>query len=85
VVLGSVSEGKVSLAIAVSPDLTARGLHAGQMIGKLAPMIGGRGGGKADMAQAGGTDGAQLPVTIAAVQTLVSEALTSAGASGAKG
>jgi alanyl-tRNA synthetase len=55
------------------------------MIGKLAPMIGGRGGGKADMAQAGGTDGAQLPVTIAAVQTLVSEALTSAGASGAKG
>ncbi len=85
VVLGSVSDGKVALAIGVSADLTARGLHAGTMIGKLAPMVGGRGGGKADMAQAGGTNGDQLPVVMSAVKGLVSDALAQTGSSGAKG
>ena len=83
VILGSVADGKVALTIGVSADLVARGLHAGQMIGKLAPMVGGRGGGKADMAQAGGTQVDQLDSAMATVQTLVREAL--ATASGAKG
>jgi alanyl-tRNA synthetase len=83
VVLGSVAEGKVALIIGVSADLIARGLHAGQMIGKLAPMVGGRGGGKADMAQAGGTQADQLANAMTSVHSMVSEVLASA--SGTKG
>ena len=85
VVLGSVADGKVALVAGVSPDLVKRGLSAGALIGKLAPLVGGRGGGKPDLAQAGGTDGAKLPAAIAAVQTLVAESAGGAGASGAKG
>lgn len=85
VVLGSVADGKVGLVAGVSPDLVKRGLGAGALIGKLAPLVGGRGGGKPDLAQAGGTDVAKLPEAIAAVQTLVKEALGGAGASGANG
>jgi alanyl-tRNA synthetase len=85
VVLGSVADGKVGLVAGVSPDLVKRGVSAGALIGKLAPLVGGRGGGKPDLAQAGGTDGAKLPEAIAAVQTLVKEALGGAGASGANG
>ncbi|MBA3697411.1 MAG: alanine--tRNA ligase [Planctomycetes bacterium] len=85
VVLGSVADGKVGLVAGVSPDLTKRGLSAGTLIGKLAPVVGGKGGGKPDLAQAGGSDAARLPEAIAAVQTLVREALAGAGAGGAKG
>ena len=53
VVLGRSSDGKVSLIVRTSSDLTAR-VPAGQVIKELAPIIGGRGGGKADMAEGGG-------------------------------
>jgi alanyl-tRNA synthetase len=85
VVLGSVADGKVGLVAGVSADLTKRGISAGALIGKLAPLVGGKGGGKPDLAQAGGSDAAKLPEAIAAVQTLVREALAGAGAGGAKG
>jgi alanyl-tRNA synthetase len=85
VVLGSVADGKVGLVAGVSPDLVKRGVSAGALIGKLAPLVGGRGGGKPDLAQAGGTDAAKLAEAIAAVQTLVKEAVAGAGASGANG
>ncbi len=85
VVLGSVADGKVGLVAGVSPDLVKRGVSAGALIGKLAPLVGGRGGGKPDLAQAGGTEAAKLPDAIAAVQTLVKEAVAGAGASGANG
>ena len=85
VVLGSVADGKVALVAGVSADLIARGVSAGNLISKLAPLVGGRGGGKADLAQAGGTDAAKLPQAIAAVQSLLAEALAGAGANGAKG
>jgi len=85
VVLGSVADGKVALVAGVSADLIKRGLSAGALIGKLAPLVGGRGGGKPDLAQAGGSDSAKLPEAIAAVQTLVKEVLAGAGASGANG
>jgi alanyl-tRNA synthetase len=65
--------------------LVKRGVSAGALISKLAPLVGGRGGGKPDLAQAGGTDAAKLPEAIAAVQTLVKEAVAGAGASGANG
>ena len=77
--------GKVGLVAGVSADLTKRGISAGGLIGKLAPLVGGKGGGKPDLAQAGGSDAAKLPEAIAAVQTLVREALAGAGAGGAKG
>jgi len=57
VVLGCRQEdGKVLLLAGVSGDLVKAGLHAGQLIKQVAPMVGGRGGGKAQLAQAGGKD-----------------------------
>ncbi len=59
IVLGSKSKGKAFLLAAVTKDLTGS-FSAGEIIKRLAPVIGGKGGGKADLAQAGGTDPAQL-------------------------
>ncbi len=59
VVLGGVQDGKVSLVAAVSADLTGR-LHAGKIIGELAKIVGGKGGGRADLAQAGGPEVGRL-------------------------
>ena len=53
-VFATVSGGKVTLLVSLTDDLTARGLHAGKMIKQIAAKVGGGGGGKADMAQAGG-------------------------------
>jgi alanyl-tRNA synthetase len=85
VVLGGAADGKVALVSAVSPDLVAKGVGAGAIIGKLAPMVGGRGGGKPDLAQAGGSDAARLAEALAAVEPLVREMLGGAGAHGSKG
>jgi alanyl-tRNA synthetase len=54
IALGGESAGKVNLLVAVTKDLTGR-YQAGDLIRKLAPIIGGSGGGKPDLAQAGGT------------------------------
>jgi alanyl-tRNA synthetase len=59
VVLGSVSDGKVTLLTAVTKDLLDR-VQANTLIGKLAPIVGGKGGGKPDLAQAGGKDADKL-------------------------
>ena len=80
VVLGSVSDGKVGLVASVGKDAVARGLSAGALIGALAAKVGGKGGGKPDFAQAGGTDAAGLPSAVLAARTLVEQALASAGA-----
>lgn len=71
-VLGSASEGRVSLIAAVSKDLTDK-VKAGALVGEIAKYVGGKGGGRPDMAQAGGTDVAGLDKAIAAVDTLVSD------------
>jgi alanyl-tRNA synthetase len=63
IVLGSKSGTKAFLLAAVTKDLTGR-FSAGEIIKRLAPVIGGRGGGKKDLAQAGGTDPAQLDKAI---------------------
>jgi alanyl-tRNA synthetase len=59
VVLGGVQDGKVALVAAVTADLTSK-LHAGKIIGELAKIVGGRGGGKPELAQAGGPDAGKL-------------------------
>lgn len=75
-VLGSAVEGKVSLVAAVSPDLQARGLHAGKLIKEVAQIAGGGGGGRPDLAQAGGRDVSKLGEAIAAVPDFVRALLT---------
>jgi alanyl-tRNA synthetase len=59
VVLGSVNDSKVTLLTAVTKDLVDR-VSASALIGKLAPIVGGKGGGKPDLAQAGGKDPERL-------------------------
>ncbi|MGL6096400.1 MAG: DHHA1 domain-containing protein, partial [Fimbriiglobus sp.] len=57
-------DGKVPLFVALSADLTAKGLKAGDLIKPLAEIVGGKGGGKPDMAQAAGKDAAKLPALL---------------------
>ncbi len=66
VVIGGVHEGKVTLLAGVTRDLVNT-YHAGRLISVLAPMVGGKGGGKADMAQGGGSDASALDAALAAV------------------
>ncbi|EKN0173955.1 alanine--tRNA ligase [Salmonella enterica] len=74
IVLATVVEGKVSLIAGVSKDVTDR-VKAGELIGMVAQQVGGKGGGRPDMAQAGGTDAAALPAALASVQGWVSAKL----------
>jgi alanyl-tRNA synthetase len=70
IVLGGVGDGKVSLVAAVTADLTQR-VHAGKIISEISKLVGGKGGGKPDLAQGGGTDVAKLDEALAAVYALV--------------
>ena len=70
VVLSTISDGKVSLIVGVTTDLTAK-VKAGELISFVAQQIGGKGGGRPDMAQAGGTDVEALPAALASVDEWV--------------
>ena len=72
IVLASTSEGKVSLAAGVTADLLAK-LKAGELVNFVAGQVGGKGGGKPDMAMAGGTEPAKLPQALASVIGWVKE------------
>ncbi|EMR9379745.1 alanine--tRNA ligase [Escherichia coli] len=74
IVLATVAEDKVSLIAGVSKDVTDR-VKAGELIGMVAQQVGGKGGGRPDMAQAGGTDAAALPAALASVKGWVSAKL----------
>ena len=74
IVLATVAEGKVSLIAGVSKDVTDR-VKAGELIGMVAQQVGGKGGGRPAMAQAGGTDAAALPAALASVKGWVSAKL----------
>lgn len=74
VVLGSDSEDKVALAAGVTKDLTHR-ISAGEIVSKLAPLVGGGGGGRADMAQAGGKDVDKLPDAMKQAEAIVAALL----------
>ncbi|POW59305.1 alanine--tRNA ligase [Candidatus Pantoea alvi] len=74
IVLATVAEGKVSLIAGVTKDLTDR-VKAGELVGELAQQVGGKGGGRPDMAQAGGTDAQALKGALAGVESWVSNRL----------
>ena len=77
VVLGSVPEaGKVSLVAAFSPDVNKKGLQAGKFIGAIAKICGGGGGGRPNLAQAGGRDASSLPEALEKARTELQSALS---------
>jgi len=75
VVLGASDGEKVTLIAAVTKDLAGR-LHAGKLVGRLAPIVGGKGGGRPDFAQAGGRDPAKLGELLEAVAGMVKDDLS---------
>ena len=68
-------DGKVLLAAGLTPDLVARGLHAGNWLKQVAPVVGGGGGGKPDFAQAGGKKPDQIPQALDKALQVAREAL----------
>jgi alanyl-tRNA synthetase len=74
IVLGAVSDGKVSLIAGVTADLTGK-VKAGELVNYVAQQVGGKGGGRPDMAQAGGTEGAKLPAALESVRAWVEQRL----------
>jgi alanyl-tRNA synthetase len=72
IVLAAVDGDKVQLAAGVTADSTAK-VKAGELVNFVAQQVGGKGGGKADMAMAGGTDASGLPKALASVQAWVAE------------
>jgi alanyl-tRNA synthetase len=73
ILLGTLADGKVLLAAAVTQDLVKKGFHAGKLIGEAARLTGGGGGGRPDMAQAGGKNAQQLPEALSRVVSLVQQ------------
>jgi alanyl-tRNA synthetase len=82
VVFGWTEDGKALLLAAVTRDLEARGVHAGQLLKQLAPVIGGGGGGPASLAQAGGKEAGKLAEALALAEQLLQQQLTSAAPPG---
>ena len=74
IVLGSVADGKVTLIAGVTSDLTSK-VKAGDLVNHVAQQVGGKGGGRPDMAQAGGNDPAALPRALESVTAWVQERL----------
>ena len=73
-VLAAASDGKVSLIAGVTSDLTKK-IKAGDLVNHVAQQVGGKGGGRPDMAQAGGTDPAKLPEALASVRGWIEQRL----------
>ena len=71
IVLASRSEGQVRLLAAVTKDLTGQ-VHAGKLVSQIAPIVGGKGGGRPELAQAGGTDPSKIGDALARAIELVS-------------
>ncbi|WP_394781681.1 alanine--tRNA ligase, partial [Undibacterium sp.] len=74
IVLAAVNDGKVSLIAGVTADATSK-VKAGELVNFVAQQVGGKGGGRPDMAQAGGTDPSGLPKALSEVATWISERL----------
>jgi alanyl-tRNA synthetase len=72
IVLAAVDGGKVQIAAGVTPDVMGK-VKAGELVNFVAQQVGGKGGGKPDMAMAGGTDASGLPKALASVQGWVAE------------
>jgi alanyl-tRNA synthetase len=76
VVLGWPEDGQVKLLAAVTEDLVKKGLHAGKLVGQVAKVLGGGGGGKPTLAQAGGKEPAKLGEALQLAKNLVTDQLT---------
>jgi alanyl-tRNA synthetase len=74
VVLGSAANGSVALICCVTKDLAGKKLHAGKIVGAVAEKVGGRGGGRPDLAEAGGKDAEALAEAIESVYGIVESA-----------
>jgi alanyl-tRNA synthetase len=78
VVIGWTEEGKVGLLAAVTEELTKKGVDAGKLVGAAAQVVGGKGGGRKDMAQAGGKDPSKLAEALQVARKLAEEQLKGA-------
>jgi alanyl-tRNA synthetase len=78
-VLGTVKDGKPLIVAAVTEDLIGRGLKAGDIVREVAKVVGGGGGGRADMAQAGGRNPEKLAEALDTVRGLVEATLKELG------
>jgi len=74
VFLAGVKDGRVTLIAAVPKDLTSK-IQAGKLIQEIAPLVGGKGGGRPDLAQGGGTDSSKLDEALAKVRELLDRGL----------
>ena len=75
-VLGSAAEGRVHLVANVSPSMVERGVKAGDVVAIAADLVGGGGGGRDTMAQAGGRSPEKLPEAIAAARLAIERTLS---------
>jgi alanyl-tRNA synthetase len=71
VVVGALLNERPAIVVAVTPDLIGKGFHAGNIVKKIAALVGGSGGGRPDLAQAGGKDASKLDAALQAVAGLV--------------
>lgn len=74
VIIGAAPDGKVSVVAAVNDEARARGVSANELVRAVGPLVGGRGGGKDDVAQGGGTDPSRIDEALALVATEVARA-----------
>lgn len=74
ILLANINDGKIGLIAGVTNDLTSK-VKAGELVNMIALQVGGKGGGRPDMAQAGGTDVAALPAALKSVQAWLEERL----------
>jgi alanyl-tRNA synthetase len=75
ILLASVADGKLTFILNAGPAAQAKGIHAGKLVGAVAKVAGGGGGGKPDKAQAGGKDPAKLDDALSTARTLIADAL----------
>jgi alanyl-tRNA synthetase len=71
IAIGGEKDGKALILVAATKDVVARGISAGDLVREMAKEVGGKGGGKADMAQAGGPDATRLPQALEKLYELV--------------
>lgn len=75
IVLASVDNGKISFVSMVTKDMVTKGIHAGNIVREVAKVTGGGGGGRPDMAQAGGKDISKIEEALSLIPTIISEQL----------
>src|SRR5262249_27087937 len=75
VLVGWATDGKVGLLAAATDDLVKKGIHAGKLVGEVAKVVGGKGGGRPDMAQAGGKEPAKLAEALQRGREIASQQL----------